>query len=66
VIDSSIADAPRDGLSMFQWMAQNGYAPAGPTRMEYLPPYGPHFESVRTRIIVPVVKRASGITVPPV
>jgi hypothetical protein len=64
IIDSSVADAPKDGLSMFAWMAENGYAQSGPTRMEYLSNKGPSQE-IPTRIIVPVVKRASGLSVPP-
>lgn len=63
VVETSVAEAPRDGLSMFRWMAENGYVQAGPTRMEYLSHEGPPTR-IGTRIIVPVQKRTSGLSVP--
>ncbi len=63
VVETSVADAPQDGLSMFRWMAESGYVQVGPTRMEYLSHKGPPTK-IRTRIIVPVKRRASGLTLP--
>ncbi|HSS18880.1 MAG TPA: hypothetical protein VLL54_02290 [Pyrinomonadaceae bacterium] len=63
VLETSVEETPRDGLSMFRWMAENGYVQVAPTRMEYLSHEGPP-NKIPTRIIVPVLKRASGLSVP--
>lgn len=63
VLDSSVENAPKDGLSMFRWLAENGYVQVGPTRMEYLSHDGPP-NKIPTRIIIPVKKRESGLAVP--
>ena len=60
VLSSTVENAAVDGLSMFQWMADNGYVQMGPTRMEYLS----HEESsmrIPVRIVLPVQKRPSGL-----
>jgi len=62
VVESSVEEAPQDGLSMFGWMAKNGYVQIGPTRMEYLSHEGAP-NKIPTRIVVPVKKRPSGLTV---
>ncbi|HSS18567.1 MAG TPA: winged helix-turn-helix domain-containing protein [Pyrinomonadaceae bacterium] len=63
VVDSTIEETPKDGLSMSRWLAENGYVQVGPTRMEFLKFDGPA-NKVPTRIIVPVQKRSSGLTLP--
>jgi hypothetical protein len=60
MIESTVAETPKDGLSMFRWMAENGYVQVAATRMEYLSHEGPP-EEIRTRILVPVAKRKSGL-----
>ncbi|HSS18879.1 MAG TPA: winged helix-turn-helix domain-containing protein [Pyrinomonadaceae bacterium] len=62
VVESSVEDTPKDGLSMFGWMAENGYVQVGATRMEYLTNEGSN--SISTKIIIPIRKRPSGISVP--
>lgn len=63
VLESSVEETPQDGLSMMRWMAENGYVQVGATRMEYLSHDKPA-NKIPTRIIVPIQKRASGLTVP--
>lgn len=63
MVESSVEEAPQDGLSMFGWMAKNGYVQIGPTRMEYLSHEGAP-NKIPTRIVVPVKKRPSGLAAP--
>lgn len=62
-VSSTVANAGRDGLAMFPWMAKNGYVQTGPTRMEYLSHDGPPSQ-IKVTIVVPMQKRASGLRVP--
>jgi hypothetical protein len=57
-IHSTIGKAGRDGLSMFPWMAHNGYVQVGPTRMEFLATNG-NPNAIPVRIIVPIKRRPS-------
>jgi len=59
-IDSTIARAAQDGLSIGPWLARNGYVQIGPTRMEYLSYQGPPGD-IKVRILVPIKKRPSGL-----
>ncbi len=61
MIESTVANTPKDGLSMFRWMAENGYVQVAATRMEYLSHESPP-EEIKTRIFVPVAKRKSGLS----
>jgi hypothetical protein len=61
-VDSTVAHAAQDGLSITPWLALNGYVQIGPTRMEYLSYQGPP-EEIKVRILVPVKRRASGLKV---
>lgn len=63
VVESTVADSAKDGLAMFRWMAENARVQVVPTRMEYLSHEGAP-NQIKTRIIVPVEKRASGLSVP--
>lgn len=63
VVESTVEETPKDGLAITTWLAQNGYVQIGATRMEFLKFDGPA-NKVPTRIIVPVQKRSSGITLP--
>jgi hypothetical protein len=63
ILESSVGEAPKDGLSMFAWMAENGYVQIAPTRMEYMSHDGPP-NKIPTRIVVPVKKRPSGLAIP--
>ena len=63
VVESTVADSAKDGLAMFRWMAENSRVQVAPTRMEYLSHEGAP-NQIKTRIIVPVEKRASGLSVP--
>src|SRR5713226_2289783 len=60
VTQSTVANAPSDGLYIFKWMAENGYVQIAPTRMEFLSHKGSPTE-IPTLIIVPVKKRESGL-----
>jgi hypothetical protein len=55
-LHSTVARSASDGLRLVKWLADNGYAQVGPTRMEYLSHDGPP-NSLPTRIVVPVVAR---------
>lgn len=63
VIETDVERAGIDGLSMIRWMLENGYVQVGPTRMEYLSHEGDPTK-IKTRIIVPIVKRSSGLKLP--
>jgi DNA-binding winged helix-turn-helix (wHTH) protein len=63
VVESTVEETPTDGLSMFRWLAENGYVQVGPTRMEFQKFDGPA-NKVPTRIMIPIQKRSSGVTVP--
>lgn len=61
VVESTVAAAPKDGLAIIPWMANNGFVQIAPTRMEYLTSSGDP-ASMKIRIIVPIKKRPSGLT----
>ena len=54
VIETTLADTKKAGLSIFRWLAESGYAKVGPTRVEY---FGDGEPAMKVRIIVPVRKR---------
>lgn len=62
VIRSTIGRAVSDGLSMFPWMARNGYVQIAPTRMEFLATKG-KVATIPVRIIVPIKKRPSHLNI---
>jgi hypothetical protein len=64
VIETDVQTAGLDGLAMFRWMAEHGYAQIAPTRIEYLSHEGSPM-LLPVKIIVPVVKRRSGLVLPP-
>lgn len=63
VVESTVEETPKDGLSMSRWLAENGYVQVGPTRMEFQKLDGPA-NKVPTRILVPIQKRSSGLSLP--
>jgi hypothetical protein len=40
VVESSVADAPFDGMRILLWLQRNGYSYSSPVRMEFYPPPG--------------------------
>jgi hypothetical protein len=64
VLDSDMANTAIDGLSMSRWMLENGYVQMAPTRMAYIATDG-NPQHMRTRIMIPVRKRPSGLILPP-
>ena len=64
MLDSDVRHTALDGLAMLRWLLENGYVQVAPTRMAYSGGGGDPQE-VRTRIIIPVVKRPSGLKLPP-
>jgi hypothetical protein len=64
VLDSDMARTAIDGLSMSRWMLENGYVQMAPTRMAYVATDG-NPDHMRTRIMIPVRKRPSGLMLPP-
>jgi hypothetical protein len=64
VIETDVQTAGLDGLAMSRWMAEHGYAQLAPTRIEYLSHEGNPM-LLPVRIIVPVIKRRSGLVLPP-
>jgi pimeloyl-ACP methyl ester carboxylesterase len=63
VIETNVQTAAIDGLAMFRWMAEHGYVQVAPTRIEYLSHEGSPM-LLPVKIIVPVKKRRSGLTLP--
>jgi hypothetical protein len=63
VLDSDMAHTAIDGLSMSRWMLENGYVQMAPTRMAYVATDG-NPDHMRTRIMIPVRKRPSGLVLP--
>jgi hypothetical protein len=61
VLESAAAEVPTDGLALGVWVSENGYVQIAPTRMEYISTDGQP-SSMRTRIIIPIRKRASGLS----
>lgn len=69
VMYSTVGRAPVDGLKFFPWLAENGYAQIGPTRMVYfsdttvdlLKATPEQIRNTRTKIIVPIKKRDRNI-----
>lgn len=62
LIRSTIGRAGMDGLSMYPWMARNGYVQVGPTRMEFLATTGSP-SAIPVRIIVPIKRRPSRLKI---
>ena len=61
VLESDIVHTPKDGLALNVWVIENGYVQIAPVRMEYaLNTADP--TKATTRIIVPVIKRKSGLS----
>ncbi len=63
VIETNVKTAGIDGLAMFRWMAEHGYVQTAPTRIEYLSHDGDAM-LLPVKIVVPVRKRPSGLTLP--
>lgn len=65
VLDSTVAESPVDGLRMYNWLNENGYAQAAPTRMLFFNDEDIDVTKAsidrllagRTRIILPIKKR---------
>lgn len=65
VLETNLKDAAVDGLAISRWLPENGYVQTGPTRMEYhVYDGGPML--IPARIVVPIKKRRSGLSLPPV
>jgi hypothetical protein len=64
VLESDVRHTAFDGLSMYRWLLENGYVQTAPTRMEFLTTAQDPMD-IRTRILIPVVQRRSGLKLPP-
>jgi hypothetical protein len=64
VLDSTVERTPQDGLMLWDWAIRTGYVQTAPTRMEYGMVKTDPLKTP-TRILLPVLKRNSGLRLQP-